>query len=551
MGIRDIMAKEDNITISLDAAKKNWHWIALGLILAFGLYLRSYHLDYPVVGYHNWKESRYLQESRNFAENGFFEHGFFIAEHDYPTLKEDSSGAHGGEFPSLPILISIFFMIFGEGILLARIIILLLGLGCIAAMYLLVRALFEREDLALASAFAVAMMPLFVFFTHNVQQVNISLFLMLIGAYFYVRWVKKDSGRDMILSALFIMLAGITKYDFLVIGIPMLFIFPWKRLIKLKKLSSYAYPYIASAAIFLLIIVQYIYFNIYIPSRTSASAVSSKLIDVSVIFTSQWWTAMRAYTADNYTILGFVFALFGIGFFLLFYRKTLGYRFMAGYLAGVILYFFIMASKMGGHSYHQFAIAPFFAFMIAYCFVVVATNISKMMKAKQLKPAIVIVLFLILYFPSTQAWERQFNTQFYGLDVAGKYINEHSDPDERIIHSGHQDYGLLWYADRKSTGGGVPSLEDIRMAEQDLNVRWIFLYQWGFSVMQDQERWDYIKEHYSLRQIGLLNQKPLYMLFEKGGSFNESMLQNITGRPDQKAYELTKGDVVMQWIDFD
>ncbi|OYT40911.1 MAG: hypothetical protein B6U86_03365, partial [Candidatus Altiarchaeales archaeon ex4484_43] len=55
-------------------------YIPLLLLVFFvllGLHLRSYHIDYPVVGYHNWKEVHYLTEARNFVRGGFFRYGFF------------------------------------------------------------------------------------------------------------------------------------------------------------------------------------------------------------------------------------------------------------------------------------------------------------------------------------------------------------------------------------------------------------------------------------------------------------------------------------------
>jgi len=62
--------------------KKNYPWIILSLLLIFGFYLRIYHSDYPVVGYHNWKETHYLTEARNYARDGFFQDGFLVPHWD-------------------------------------------------------------------------------------------------------------------------------------------------------------------------------------------------------------------------------------------------------------------------------------------------------------------------------------------------------------------------------------------------------------------------------------------------------------------------------------
>ena len=49
------------------------HQVYLGLIviLAFGAYLRSYHMDYPSIGYHNMKENEYLSMAHHYFHEGF------------------------------------------------------------------------------------------------------------------------------------------------------------------------------------------------------------------------------------------------------------------------------------------------------------------------------------------------------------------------------------------------------------------------------------------------------------------------------------------------
>ena len=45
--------------------------IALACIVALGFQLRSYHIDYPSIGYHNMKENEYLSMAVNYHEKGF------------------------------------------------------------------------------------------------------------------------------------------------------------------------------------------------------------------------------------------------------------------------------------------------------------------------------------------------------------------------------------------------------------------------------------------------------------------------------------------------
>ncbi|MBU0536654.1 MAG: hypothetical protein KJ922_02835, partial [Nanoarchaeota archaeon] len=112
---------EDSFEISLGSIKGRWPIIILAFILLFGFYLRVYHLDYPVMGYHNWKETHYLTEARNFAREGFFSQGFFVPSFDYPPLDSDPSGAHSDTFPTISIFAALMFKIFGVHLWAARI----------------------------------------------------------------------------------------------------------------------------------------------------------------------------------------------------------------------------------------------------------------------------------------------------------------------------------------------------------------------------------------------------------------------------------------------
>lgn len=542
-------------------------FLILFLILLFGIYLRAYHMDYPVVGYHNWKETHYLTEARNFARDGFFEHGFFVPANDYPTLEGDPSGAHADTFPITSILVAVFFKIFGTELWAARLIGVLFSLGTILMMFLVVRRLFKREDLAIISAFFTAILPLFVFFSHNVQLVNPGIFFMLTGAYFYLRWRENNILTELILSSIFLTLAILTKYPFLVIIIPILLTFPFKRLKKVKTYFS---------IIPLLLVPIWFLYSRTVVARTGKGAVDLSLINFSVLLTSSWWNSFQAYIIDNYTSIAFLFSLIGLLLIILLYKNgKLGEKFTLSYALATLIFVFIMSEKLGGHSYHQFPIAPFFIIAMSYFVVVISTNFANLATTsitdKEIKDrnfkimkylAITILLILVLYSPFNYPWDsaidaknRQFNTQFYGLDVAGEYIKEHSDPDERMFFSGGQTFGVLWHADRK----GYYPIQDVEKIKkgESLGVEWIFIHSTGLQRTQTSGSWSYIKENYELKQLGFLKtgqgDQLSYLLLKKGGTFDDSKLNELIQNKliHSKNYETTQGDVKFYYINFE
>jgi len=609
-------------TVKIKTIRKYLPIILLFAFLIFGFYLRAYHIDYPVVGYHNWKETHYLTDTRNFVKDGFFAHGFFVSAHDYPNLNEDPSGAHAEIFSTASVFLSILFRIFGESLFTARLFMILLSLGSTIFFYLLVKELFKNEELALLTTFLSVLAPLFVFFGRNVDVVNPGLFFMLMSAYFYVVWVKNfngssddghsgkhaDKNADEIneinefkssqqaknnqqlinlndwksywsfcIFALSLLMAFLSKYTFIVIAIPMAAIFPYKKMYyfiiglfrqkqffkdknKWKRIS----PYLISMFLFILFPLQYLGTRI-ISEKTATAAVTTKLIDFSVLFNPNFMVMMKSYISDNYTLLGIFVALLGFLVFLISIKKNfnkISFRFMLAYALGSMLFFVIMSKKLFGHSYHQYPIAPVIIFFMAYfiyvssLFVVSITTgiINKKYAFLNYLKYVVILLFVLLLYPSSiAAIDRQFDFQMIGLDVAGEYIKQHSLPDERIFFSGGQTFGVLWHADRK--GYDRHSIVDeLKYGEENLNFKWIFVYQWGFNEINNPEVREYISNNYGLQQIAFEQsgnqQKPIYIILKKGGTFDINKINEyIADKPvEEKAYELTNRERKLLYV---
>lgn len=530
--------------------KKYLPLIVLLVILIFGGYLRVYHLDYPVVGYHNWKETHYLTEARNFARDGFFEHGVFVPAWDLPFIAEDPDGAHADTFPTISLLGAVGFKIFGENLWVARGIGVLLNLASILFIYLIVKMLFKREDLALTTAFLAALNPLMVFFSRNFQLTSPALLLMLAGLYFLFLYIEKDKAKFLLLATAFTVWGIMTKYSFVVMAFPWLVVFPYKRLLDWKKRKGQIF---GSAGIIAVLAIWYWYMEYYFKGMirevygvTGGAAIRlTEIISFKEIFAASFYQAMRSFIADNFTIIGFWFAIAGFVLLVLMRKKyPLGGKFFLSYAVFGVLFSVILAHKLGGHSYHQFPYAFLVVFLIAFAFIVIGATIGKLVKVPHVKWVAIVLLMALLWVPSMQALDRQFGTQFPGHDAAGDLIKAESGPDERIFHSSHQSYGILWHADRK--GYKLPGdLVSFKKGEEQ-GASWIFVYQWRFNFFQE-EAMSYVRENYQLRQVGFVMQgtqfTPYYFLLQKGGTFDDANLQQyLSGQPlSTRNYELPGG----------
>ncbi len=513
---------------------KHWKIILLLAILIFTFYLRFYHVDYPVVGYHNWKETHYLTEARNFADNGFFEHGLFIPEWDYPIVGDDPSGAHGDSLPTTSIIVGFLFMIFGESLFIARFTNIIFMLGTIVFLYLFTKELTNRDDMAFTVAALAAITPLFIFFGRQMQLVNVALFFMVGAGYFYLRWRKNINFKNTIWASIFLVMAFLTKYDFFIIFLPILVTFPYKKIFNKEFIKEN--KKIFKAGLLLLLIPIWLLYTRYVASKIDSHMFADAL-DFKAIFKSGWVDSVWIYIADSFTHLGFWYAIAGLIVVLFFMRKRVN-KFFLAFVYTSPIWIIVASGYLKGHVYHQYPIAPLVLLLIAYFFVFVGANIEKMVKIKYFRIIVILVLLFTLYAPAMEAKDRMFNTQFPGLDIAGEYIKENSEENEWLVFPSHQSYGVLWHADRKGYGKGWKKLDEFKQIEEEQNVRWVFVYQWGMDIFQNEEMWNYISSGYSLKQVAFTQQgdqaQPIYFLLEKGGSFDINAVNDLT--KDKEVY---------------
>ena len=542
-----------------DFLKGRWPLVILLAILVLGFWLRAYHLSYPVIGYHNWKEAHYLTEARTFARQGFFTHGFFVPATDYP-IGPHPEGAHPDTFPFLQIILTLGFWIGGIKLVTARLISVLFSVGAVAALYLLTKQLFKREDAALFAAALGAILPLWVFFGRNVQLDNPALFFMLLSGYYFLKWRESDVPKHLLLTSIFFTLGTLTKYTFGIILLPMLLTFPYKRLlIKEWKQKKQKKTWLAAILIPLTIPLWMVYNAVAVTGTYGIKeALAGETVKAKVFSDPQFWATIKAFIVDNYTFTGYWISIIGLILAVLMFRKFFSAKFIAAYAVSAIPWFFIMGFKLAGHSYHQYPVAPLVVLGITFLAMFVGNSVAKIVKMKLpiIQWALFIAVFALLFSPFAAAKDRQFDTQFPGLDVAGQYINEHAGPDDKILHSGHQSYGVHWHADRK--GGPIPGhLEQLKDWEAK-GARWLFIYQWGIpKVTQNPELWEYIQQNYRLVQMGFQRQGdqnvPMYLLLRKEGTFDANALNElIAGKPPvTHRYERTTGPYEIYTVDIE
>jgi len=532
--------------------RKNWNWLALILILTLGFYLRAYHLDYPVIGYHNMKEAHTLGEAWVMYNEG----DYFTNKLVYNLNPTNPQGKHIDNIPILSWIIVPLWKIFGVKLWLARAVVILFSLGSIGCTYLLAKSLFRREDISLLSAFLAAACPLLIFFGRNVQYDTLALFFMLVSAYLFIRWKESNSNNHLFLCLLFLALTGFTKIVFLIIVIPLLAIFPFRRFFRNSFYKKHRRLLLMITSF---VLVVFVFFHLSGNLAKGYNALQAKpflLEEISLLLTPGFWKTIFHFAAiENFT--PWVMYLAFLGLLLSVIKiKSWNYRFLSVWFFSYLVYAASTPSRMTGHNYYQIPFAPLILILAAYSLLFAAVRLFTFIKRKRFRKMAVcfsVVLFIILCYPSLKAaTAAKFDTQFLGLDIAGEYLLANSHPSETIFESEHQDKGLTWHAKRKLVA--TNNLGSFMQYEDRLNASWVFVYQWGFQwLLGNQELKEYIYDTYSLKQMAFIQtpsgNKPLYFLFQKGGYFDDKLNELIKGKQVMyKEYEFTSKKITVYFV---
>lgn len=535
--------------------KIHWNYFFLAFIIFIGFFGtcflpspmntpgRVYHIDAPSIGYHNMKENEYLSQALNQWNDGdYFRRRMHI-------LGLDPGPGYFEEYPQPPL---IPWMILGAwaftGIQFwsARLIIVFFSIATIPTLYLLVRRLSQGDEyLALTTAFIYSILPISVFFGRNIQPESPALFFLVLGLYFYIRWIEDFTTRNIVISGLALMMCAMFKPTFLIGMIPMLFVFPFSNsdsLLRGKeqsedKKNSGRNTTLLQLGIFAACFLPYFIWNwitaAFLNTKEALLAGTSSRIDLFSLFTpsywSEYWPSINLFLQDNFALWFLWLAVLGFAFLLLRYRSTLS-KFCIGYAIAAIPYGVILADYINRHSYYQMPFVPLICICSAYCICTIGLYIEKLITVRHSKYCALVIL--VCAIPSTAAFTNvHYDTIYFGLDVGAGFLKTHTTPDERFFIEGEsQTVGVCYNADRRCDQ--ISNVSELMMAERQLNFTAGFIHvsKGGlYTLFHKPDMYDYIQKNYRITQIGMIPQEGgaavQYIIVQKGGN---SDLKNLT-----------------------
>lgn len=529
---------------------KQRHLIILVILIIFGIYLRSYHIDYPTIGYHNMKENIYLMQAYHMYEGGSpFELRMFYFADRQNTFQRDM-------LPLIAWSTVIMWKLFGMDVLYPRLLMVMLSVANIGLIYWFVDLLTKKRDLALVSAALVTILPISVFFGRNIQPDIPGVTFILLYSIFLYKWIQKPDRKTFVYFIVFLSIAAHIKLTNVAGLIPMAFIFPWKE--KLREWKRYIpegiITVIGLGSVQLWKYIQYI--TMPDAGNTTYDSLGTEFLQgfradfwqkakpVYMMFINEAWTMWFVWL----TVIGLLLAAYK-------WRSKLG-KYLIGYLVCLFLYYTFIAGYMKRHSYYEAPFLPMVAIASALTIFFIGSMLYSLLKSirfssREVSVYLIALLVIMLSWGSVQkSTDAQFNTLFIGTDAAGDYIREHSDKTDKIFMGkdpSGQTVAMLWAA--KRYGAWMPqNSTEFKRLEEEKNFNWVFLYgnalQWTMENYPD--TWDYIEDNYRLEHLGAVNQgqgpTPVYLVLKKGGTFNMSDFNSHPLVPERQ-YEYTYGNV--------
>lgn len=503
---------------------------ALCLILLLGFLVRTYHINFPSIGYHNMKENDLLSIAQEMKRTGDFltRRVYFLS-----GLEEEPMVKLFPQVPLIPYQILVSWRFLGENLWGPRLLNVIFGVLSILVIYLIGRLLFRETILSLLCAFFLSIMPLAVFFSRNIQPESPGFFFMILGNLFYLRFIRFLKKSDFFLGGVSFSIAWLYKLSFIIGVFPFLFCLPYTIFFKEKKES------LRHIVVFLISYIPVLIVTLWLIQIGEWQFHPAVRINLWKIFTFSYWKEYGRpiwwyMQGENFTPVYTALTLLGIIFAIL-KPKELSNRFILGWALTIIPYAMIFQNLINQHNYYQMP----FLILVCVSSVNAISYISEVVSIKSVSPkhflvfliAVVIIISSSFVYNSTS---RMFGTIFYGLDVAGASLKEFTKPGERIfLLAHHQGQGIARYARRYA--GWTDDLEDFKNKERSFNIRYISFYPAELALtlkINNAALFDYIQNNYHVKEVGLTEEPAniFYIILEKGeGSDQKTFLQSFNG----------------------
>ena len=356
--------------------------------------------------------------------------------------------------PLYPLILALFFSIFGSSELVARSVSAIFGILAVTAMYFLGKKLYN-ENIGLYSSLILSTTPTYWFYSSKALVEGMLIFLIIL--FLYVFYSSFENKKYLIPSGILLGLVFLTKYTGVVFAVFfVLFTLAWKREFLRNK---YFYLFFVTA---FLVISPWIFFNLKVFQTPfgSGSFLFGKNLGTGILnnFDLYYFLAIAIETC-----LYFPFML--AGFYLMFKKRDKNFLpFLLLFLLFIIPLSFFEVKR----SRYITPLLPIFALSAAYSFESLKNIRLKINFGKLLLPLMILLLVgngMITYY-GFENYPR--SERFKVIPEAGRYLQENCM--DKKIYSNVYSY-VWWYTHKVNHGIG-----EINYREKNVCVLYDFFY---------------------------------------------------------------------------
>ena len=330
------------------------------ILLSFLMHFHVFTVD--LVGYHVWRQT----QTQNNIEN-FYKEDFNIL-HPRTNDRGNGDGIVRLEFPIMQWVFACFYKLFGDHLIISRILSFIIGIFSMLGIFSLLKNIFQSTAIALIGAWTFNFSPIFYYYTMNPLPDNFALCCSIWGLGFFFRWISEKKYSQIIFSGIFFSLAALAKPPFILfLSAPIIYFF-WER----KKIKKYILPVSILAACIAFPVVWYI--KIIPTMQTNpviygiAGEKKSSLFDILDILQFNLVSTLPELLI-NYGAVFFFLA----GFYFVYKNRDYKKHFFRIFLTlsiAILLYFFFEMNLIAKvHDYYLFPFLPLIFITVSYgCF---------------------------------------------------------------------------------------------------------------------------------------------------------------------------------------
>lgn len=395
-------------------------------------------------------------------------------------------------------------------------------LGAFLCLYHIGGLLGLSKLLRLSALFLLAVMPLGIFFSRNLQAESGAFFFMCAGNLFGLRFIQTNKRSCLILFSLALAVTAAYKMAFLIGFLPIFLLVPFSKYASNRKA-------IAIELAFLIIPLSAYILYCYVTGQTSFSSTGGRVMLLRPFTAGYWrqyWPIIRHYLVnENFTL---TYSLLSAGGILLAWVSlkedhSLFARYIRAWSIMIIPYIAIFNDYINQHNYYQM---PFLGLVVFACIyfidvcIRITASILHTSRSREIFVAFFAAIFILSVSGIISAVRGHFQTIFPGGDVIGRYLGGVMKPDEKFfIYTTSQGYAPCVYAGK---GCGWPgSIEDFRRIEGLEHIRYVVVYPMALFKTMPKDIKDYILGSYCIDSMGFIRTEegllPLSIVLKKGG----------------------------------